>query len=1372
MLSPKSHRFVLLPEDYAIMDHLGLTEAEYRDYVQKVSKITTFRPGEPTAFLVVPFLITLAVGVVLNYVASLLAPKQKQSKPAQLDTKTVDGQNIVRNGRFAPRSGFDNPQNVVELGSIVPIVFAKREVIDNKAYGGVRINTNLLWSQTYSLGTAQLLRSVFMLGGSKIGAIDPYQIAIGDNLLSQYELDPADNDGGRISVYYRNDGAGRIVQTNHIAGRLPVYDEGNAQRSGGSDVYAIRGINNAWTTDFCYTSKPSNQTTFGLYAGCGNGLGYRVNPTITPASVPQPVPQGDNGNSRVVCTHEPQVRAQRLKQNAVFSSRSGIVRHNSSNTDHDEQIELEVGDTFTYVIENSTDYDLKFYFNNPGNSDGEVTCIDVAQSVAGRQRAWDDSIVVGELYKFGQVLAVCIDKEPDDEIFVSAADREPAGGGQSIEAKFRVVRVYDDGKARFTSYDHIRSDGNDDVNFKNGTQTSQLFRVAVASFVVDRPTQVIEVGIKSVLGIRYSGMMNYRDATSYEETDSKNCDNYEGQTIGKGETFTTTAVTSGTYTGPDIRYSFHKIGYRIGGSDDDYTYLDQLFGFRSQTQEASYNSFRIEFPSAQRWEVEIVPISGWEIRSNVTGGDLVVISNKTGGRSKSVKSNGAVIRFSGETVARSSNTFELVPTIPKVGDLGIPKIDGRSYVDNWGKLAELYMMEEVQSSAASPEHEIAYINLISKNTETPLYQNLTLLGINIRSGPSIRELSQVSAYVTKGYSDDLQGIHLFPSCAYKILTDPIFGTGDVVSPLHIDKPSFDYCDAWTYERKYFFDIGISDPDNAPTRLAAWAQNFLLDLMRRGGKYYLEPVAEFGKVYSPVAMYTSGNINLTDPDDLESDSTLEVSYRELSARQKIRVSVKWREERLDSDVTGRGLFPIIRELNVRETGTPENATLVQLDLSEFCTSELHALDVAKMECRKRLITHDVKFEIVPEQAPLQPGAIIQLGVELLTYDTPNNGVILSDGTVIFNGESNDGVYEVALWDGIDNDIQEAILTVVDGKVTGYSNAVFTLANVVAESQIFKVQKLDFTTNGDIDVVASYYPLDENGYSKLLENWNDPDAWIIEGLIGDPPEDEALVTTFEGVQIQGPNTVTAGESLDFTSFVEGPAASYTYAWSGSGMTIATPTANTTSILFPNSGTYTITLSVNNGTTTKTDTHIVTVRPIDFLGVTINGPITGEVDIAYNFTSTINGPAGTYTYAWSSNFGTPATPTAASTNITFPGSAASFTPAVKLTVTNASGIQHSDTHLIVLGGTEDPGDGGGGDLPGGVVIVGPTSVATATPYSYTADNLTGLVGGWTYEWEVLNWNPTLTDSTNSLQAAVNGNVFDIEAVIDGVSYAVEVG
>ena len=131
---------------------------------------TKLRPGEPVALDPLTVLaINLVVGAALAYAAYALTPKPQAPRGAgnsSVINNQVAGQNVVDGRRFAPKAGFDSLQNVVEMGSTVPLVYAKREEeVGGTTYGGVRVNTNLLWAQVTSSGGSQLLRHLPSGGG-------------------------------------------------------------------------------------------------------------------------------------------------------------------------------------------------------------------------------------------------------------------------------------------------------------------------------------------------------------------------------------------------------------------------------------------------------------------------------------------------------------------------------------------------------------------------------------------------------------------------------------------------------------------------------------------------------------------------------------------------------------------------------------------------------------------------------------------------------------------------------------------------------------------------------------------------------------------------------------------------------------------------------------------------------------------------------------------------------------------------------------------------------------------------------------------------------------------------------------------------------
>ena len=372
----------------------------------------------------------------------MLAPKPRNAQPARLEANQTDGQNIVQSDRFAPKSGFGGGQNVVELGSVVPVVFANREELDGKVYGGVRINANLLWSEVTTIRGGLMLRALYMLGEGPLSAPDPNQIALGENLLNSYQFEAeTKNEHGRMTLYFRGDG-GQIGSENYLAGRNPRNDEGNATNEGGAYVFATRRVgDNDWTTDFSYASTPTSQTTFGLYQPIGNGLVYRVNPRIEPQEAPY-FNYRTNGDAEVLCSLSPAPYNKRQKQEDIFNSRANILP-NGGLGDGDFETD-NVGDTITYTISPDSDapqYEYQFidFTGTPPGARYELGVDDVSTTIAGRNSQYDDALVIGELYKIGTALYVLVDRS--ENRFVSKIDQNPQGTGSAVFARFRCVRA-------------------------------------------------------------------------------------------------------------------------------------------------------------------------------------------------------------------------------------------------------------------------------------------------------------------------------------------------------------------------------------------------------------------------------------------------------------------------------------------------------------------------------------------------------------------------------------------------------------------------------------------------------------------------------------------------------------------------------------------------------------------------------------------------------------------------------------------------------------------------------------------------------------------------------------------------------------------
>ena len=239
--------------------------------------------------------------------------------------------------------------------------------------------------------------------------------------------------------------------------------------------------------------------------------------------------------------------------------------------------------------------------------------------------------------------------------------------------------------------------------------------------------------------------------------------------------------------------------------------------------------------------------------------------------------------------------------------------------------------------------------------------------------------------------------------------------------------------------------------------------------------------------------------------------------------------------------------------------PADAPLEQIDLSDFCTSEVHAMDRAKFECRfRRISTHQVSFKTTTDQAALELGKCFKLGMETRIYEQPTNGYIARDGTVTSWPPLADGSYDILTWDGKSSKVVETSVLVNSGKADSSRGAVFCVAASLQQTETYKVQSLSFDEDGNLDVEAIHWPTNQVGVSNIADGWNVDGNWEIEGAVGDTDSPVDVNPTFDSVTIIGPNLVVEDKPEIFTAVINGPDGDYTYTWTPSGTTGSDPSS----------------------------------------------------------------------------------------------------------------------------------------------------------------------------------------------------------------------
>ena len=571
---PLGGRRVLLPAEVELCETVGITEDEYWYFVELTQAFNGKRPKE---YDEIPYVVNdfvsafisavaagnaaaqFALGIILSIVSVLLLPKPRPPKtPPSL---TTAGQTGAK--RFAPQTGFNSVQELANFGDIIPLIFTKQEVEGSEIYGGVRVNTRLLWSQMISLGSGQQLKALFMLGLSDLAAKPDFAgYAIGDLLLKNYLHK-------KLAIYVMTNG-GRPQEGPE------KYSEGTLERqvdrNGNpfSDVISVDWDQNMGATDTIVSSArtPNTQTIFGVYSPMPNSMRYRV-----PYELVLKQQNLKDENKR-------DIDKKRQKLRTSFPRYATINNYDNVNGNRND-LEVEKGKEIQYVIgdmDSAEQYGEEF---DPWGVEDVKSAVDASREES------DDAIQVGESYLIGSALAVCTRKD------------RPIWSKKVYQGCFFRVDI--------PGLIDIRHHMDGFFGAHKGYELLTIQKVAIGTVSNSKACDVTEIGLKSKVFKQVTSFPNVNSHPGAVGWNEQDMDTTDG--VVKRYNDDDGSIALGGMSKYLTRYSFFRLQARVAGKNndtDDWHYIDggHPFAIRGNSPQPQYNFIRINHYSNPRREFE------------------------------------------------------------------------------------------------------------------------------------------------------------------------------------------------------------------------------------------------------------------------------------------------------------------------------------------------------------------------------------------------------------------------------------------------------------------------------------------------------------------------------------------------------------------------------------------------------------------------------------------------------------------------------------------------------------------------------------------------------------------------------------------------
>jgi len=1135
----------LLPYEYQLIDALGITKEEYLDFVAQQQLYADAKEGTTLDIRnwEVAAIIIAVVGIVFQVVAALIAPPPVQAPQIRAATPTAGGGvPATRDELFAPRFGFDTQQQLAAYGDPVNLVYTNT---DANPEGGVRVATALIWSAVLSYGNSQLVRLMFALCAGGLGRIDEQKSAFGQTALRDLVAQ-------NYWIYFAQNYTGflRNSDVRPALNGLTVSDP-TTIGPGSANPYLVRNETNSTADGFSHCYSPTTANTFGIYGA------VPINVLIFIRNAVGDFEAAINGVQMSVAGQDGYTARQIIPINTNVTIR--ILQASSADEGLAPEEAKDSRRVLASVFDNSGLFKfgstkLKVISANRGDIVDGPMVVNLkaveqgkAHSVAygtdrfegvNAQDATADTPLAEKRRQWEVVRTTTNDLLNQDarpEINSAQAllndgrifSYQIVGYSQHRSGiKYRWIN-----RGRFSYYEQYRDHWTSpNYGYVYQRDITENEKNALRSYISLNPIAGDDVLSSYREDIFYTKAIVRIEEASYQTVSPCNIVDFSlkarifKRVSGRQEEYGSGRRSSG-YKSADngLKYRTAMFVLKVKrAQDNDYTHVPCVFIVRRSADIENFiylrfNSKTSGANNAQHWQFKFEPI--YDIAAEVatkpnllnSSGETIYCVLENSGNQASILLNsslypGARCDFVG--LVYTSIFFPPVNQQP-------------AGLNEWDVFSNTSDSQIQFSFDNGPEMQIAAVTeqiVDSFNNYSSLYDNLSLIGLNMYSGKSVQDLRSFSVFATQGrlcrllrtsgtvnniawgqpgfqyLSDSANG---YANTAPDIFIDTVLdvqdGIGRHASVHSVDLEQLAKGKKFCETNNLFMDGVIAEPVSWRQFWAQISGFSLLELAKVGGQDVLIPAVPYvqntGAITRQIsisALFNQGNI-------------IEESYKEEfidygENTQDMIVTVIYRKSNAE-DTFGTNTSVDVQFTDVVES----NASRKTIDASGFVTRRQQAILMAKFLCNsKRYSQRAIEFKTFPTDSPVFPGAYIYVELAHNQWDGIYTGTIEDGGklnlpvtTTIPDGTNysmlvytpDGGASSTQLFTGVTVANNQARVGNDFGAFQNYVGKLFVIGTVVNTKRVFRVTEVQMDEEGEVTIRAVHHATDGNGLSMI-------------------------------------------------------------------------------------------------------------------------------------------------------------------------------------------------------------------------------------------------------------------------------------------------